>query len=371
MQRLLSDAEKLEGFEAGSLKATNFADVVTAIHAVQENMKITGTTAKEAGSTISGAMASAQSAWQNLLTEMGKPDGDINARLTEFIDSVGVVFQNALPVIERILSAMGEAIGNFAMQAGEYFMEHRTEIYDKVGEFIRAALEAIVTAIPYIVEGIAYLVASLIEYIITHIPDMLQAAGELMIAFAQAIADALTPSMTAAEELVNGILDAIGGFFTDMFNAGANLIQGFIDGILSMPGRVVDAIGGLVGGAINEANNMLQIGSPSKVFRRIGEYTVMGLEQGINGELPTIADAMGRVNGVLTAQSSTASTSPRMLPGGTEVIGIGSSGRNEAAAARMLTVILELNKTQFGRMVYQLNGEETQRVGVNLAGGFA
>lgn len=345
--------------------------VTTMLQKGVANLGLAQNAMNESTSTLSGSIAMAQSAWQNLLTEMGKPDGNIDAAVNNVVTSIEAVLANAMPVIERILSAMGEAIGNFAMQAGEYFMEHRTEIYDKVGEFIRGALEAIVTAIPYIVEGIAYLIASLLEYVVTHIPDMLQAAGELMIAFAQAIADALTPSMTAAEELVNGILDAIGGFFKDMFDAGANLIQGFIDGILSMPGRVADAIGNAVGGAIDQGKRMLGIASPSKVFREIGNYTMLGLEAGINDEIPAVSRAMTRVNGVLTAQSSTSSTSPRMLPGGTKVIGGSGSGRNEATAAQMLTVILELNKTQFGRMVYQLNGEETQRVGVNLAGGFA
>lgn len=277
--------------------------VTTMLQKGVANLGLAQNAMNESTSTLSGSIAMAQSAWQNLLTEMGKPDGNIDAAVNNVVTSIEAVLANAMPVIERILSAMGEAIGNFAMQAGEYFMEHRTEIYDKVGEFIRAAFEAIVTAIPYIVEGIAYLIASLIEYVVTHIPDMLQAAGELMIAFAQAIADALTPSMAAAEELVNGILDAIGGFFNDMFNAGANLIQGFIDGILSMPGRVADAIGGAVGGAIDEGKRMLGIASPSKVFAEMGRYTMLGFEQGIDSELPTIADVMGRVNGVLTAQS--------------------------------------------------------------------
>ena len=266
------------------------------------DMGLLGNTAAESTGTLTGSIAMLQSSWQNLLTSFGN-GGDIDANIQAVVDSIGAVMQNAIPVVEQILAGMGKAIGDFAMQAGEYFMEHRTEIYDKVGEFIKAALEAIVTAVPYIVEGIAYLIASLIEYVITHIPDMLQAAGELMLAFAQAIVDALTPSMAAAEELVNGILDAIGGFFTDMFNAGANLIQGFIDGILSMPGQVVDAIGGAVGGAIDQGKQMLGIASPSKVFAEMGRYTMLGFEQGIDGELPTIASAMDRVNGVLTAQS--------------------------------------------------------------------
>jgi phage-related protein len=177
------------------------------------------------------------------------------------------------------------------MQAGEYFMEHRTEIYDKVGQFIMEALKAIVAAVPYIVEGIAYLVGSLVEYIFTHIPDMAAAAGQIMLAFLQSVVDIAGPLMRAMEDALNSMLNAIGDFFNDMFNAGVNLIQGFINGILSAPGAIADAIGSAVGGAINEGKRLLGIASPSRVFAQIGEYSMLGLAQGITSTAGKVSDA--------------------------------------------------------------------------------
>jgi hypothetical protein len=88
-------------------------------------------------------MAMFQASWQNLLTELGKSDGDITASMNAVVESIGAVLGNAIPVIEQILDSAGQAIGDFAMRAGEYFMEHREEIFDKAGEFIKKVLEAI------------------------------------------------------------------------------------------------------------------------------------------------------------------------------------------------------------------------------------
>ncbi|HAM16059.1 MAG TPA: hypothetical protein DCP91_09435 [Eggerthellaceae bacterium] len=167
--------------------------------------------------------------------------------------------------------------------------------------------------------------------------------------------------MEAAEQLVNSVLDTIGGFFNDMFNAGANLIQGLIDGILSGLKPLGDALGN-VGQFIVDHKGPPEY--DKVMLTPAGADIVGGLIKGMDGELPQLKSAVGRINGVLTAQ---ASSTVRTLPGGMQVLG----GGGNVKAAQMLTVILELDKTPFARAVYQLNDEETQRVGVKLAGGFA
>lgn len=303
MKRLLEDASKLAGVE---FNIESYSDVIDAIHVIQENMGITGTTAEEAAHTVSGSIAMLQSSWTNLLADLGNPNGDIEARIQDVVDSIGAVMENVIPLIERILSGMGQAIGNFAARAGEYFMEHRTEVYDKVGEFIKAALEAIVTAIPYIIEGIAYLVASLIEYVVTHIPEMLEAAGQLMLAFLQAIADAWGPAMTAINEIGQGILDAIGGFFQSMFDAGANIIGSLIDGILSGFKPLGDALASVGDFIVSHK------GPPEydKIMLRDNAKLIMGgLTDTIIAEIPSLDRAMQMVNGAISVDANLAPAS--------------------------------------------------------------
>jgi phage-related protein len=242
-----------------------------------------------------------QSSWQNLLTEFGKENGDIETRIQEVVDSIGAVMSNALPVVERILAGMGKAIGDFAARAGEYFMEHRTEIYDKVGQFILEALKAIVSAVPYIVEGIAYLIGSLIEYVVTHIPQMLEAAGQLMLAFLQAVANAAGPAMTAMNEVGQSILDAIGNFLGSMFDAGANIIQSLINGILSGIGALGDALSGIGDFIVSHK------GPPSYdrvMLKQSGQLIMGGLINGIQGEIPTLKSAIDDVNAAIGVNAS-------------------------------------------------------------------
>ena len=318
MKRLLEDASKLAGVE---FNIESYSDVIDAIHMIQENMGITGTTAEEAAHTVSGSIAMLQSSWTNLLADLGNPNGDIEARIQDVVDSIGAVMENVIPLVERILSGMGQAIGNFAARAGEYFMEHRTEVYDKVGEFIKAALEAIVTAVPYIIEGIAYLVASLIEYVVTHIPDMLNAAGQLMLAFLQAIADAWGPAMTAINDIGQGILDAIGGFFQSMFDAGANIIGSLIDGILSGFKPLGDALASVGDFIVSHK------GPPSydKVMLRDNAKLIMGgLTETIIAEIPSLDRAMQMVNGAISvdADISPASTNQATTTPGAPIVNV-------------------------------------------------
>lgn len=103
MQRLLKDAEKLSGqkYSIGS-----FSDVISAIHVVQDELGITGTTAKEAATTIEGSVASMKSAWSNWLAELGKTDGDVEGTTKALTASVGTALGNILPRVQQVISSL-------------------------------------------------------------------------------------------------------------------------------------------------------------------------------------------------------------------------------------------------------------------------
>ncbi|MCQ2399750.1 MAG: PblA, partial [Clostridia bacterium] len=100
MQRLLTDATKLSGVE---YDLNSYADVVDAIHVVQTELGITGTTAKEASTTIQGSIASMQGAWANLLTGLADENADIDGLIDNLITSVTTVIGNVLPRIKVII----------------------------------------------------------------------------------------------------------------------------------------------------------------------------------------------------------------------------------------------------------------------------
>lgn len=109
MERLLADAEKLTGVH---YDISNLGDVYSAIHAVQEEMGITGTSAKEAATTIQGSVAMMKAAWKNWLTGLMDNDADINQLTQDLIDSVTQVIDNIAPRIGEFFDSLVESIHN-------------------------------------------------------------------------------------------------------------------------------------------------------------------------------------------------------------------------------------------------------------------
>lgn len=110
MERLLKDAQALTGVK---YDITNLADVYTAIHVIQENLGIAGTTALEAEKTISGSAATMKAAWQNVLTAISG-GGDLDSAINNLVDSISIYFENIVPVVERALSGIGRLIEKVA-----------------------------------------------------------------------------------------------------------------------------------------------------------------------------------------------------------------------------------------------------------------
>ncbi|MBQ5478492.1 MAG: hypothetical protein IIT64_11895, partial [Bacteroidaceae bacterium] len=103
MERLLTDATKISGVK---YDISNLNDVFEAIHVIQGELGITGTTAKEASETISGSLGMMKSAWSNLVSGLGDTSADFDSLLKNFIDSVGTLGKNLLPVVKTALKGV-------------------------------------------------------------------------------------------------------------------------------------------------------------------------------------------------------------------------------------------------------------------------
>lgn len=134
MQRLISDANewgKANG-EASDLSIDSFADVVQAVQQIQEKQQIAGTTAREAATTIEGSMSSAKAAWQNLLAELGKSDGNVRQAVQQLFDAGVQVLKNALPRVGQIVSGALSAVGlDGAAQLASNVTSHFDAIYNR------------------------------------------------------------------------------------------------------------------------------------------------------------------------------------------------------------------------------------------------
>lgn len=173
MQRLLKDAEKLSGQK---YKLGNFKDMAEAIHVVQTEMGITGTTAKEASTTIEGSVNSAKAAWTNLVSGMSQDNADMDKLINEFIESVGVAAGNILPRIETALGG--------------------------VGSLIEKLLPVIVDAIPDVIENL--------------LPKLLASGTNIVLTLVQGIAAAVPSLLNVLNQSFTTVLEKIPEFFNDV-----------------------------------------------------------------------------------------------------------------------------------------------------------
>ena len=250
MYRLLSDAKELdETFDAefslsakGTLEA-EFADIVEAIHIVQTNMGITGTTAKEAGSTISGSLAMTKSAWENLLVGIADPNQDMSALTENLISSATTAANNLLPRIGEIMGGIGEAVVDLAPQIGEAF----SSITPMIGDALSGALS---------LAGIEISGEDITGALETAFSGLSDAVGFVQDIFSS-IQGIVTDNMGGIVEafsgiggLVSGVFDAIVGVaskidFSHIFGGLLDIINsviGALSGIGSTIGRVIGNI---------------------------------------------------------------------------------------------------------------------------------
>lgn len=134
MERLIADANKVRAAhgEMADLSVDKFSDVVTAIHTVQTEMGITGTTSKEAATTIEGSIGSMKAAWQDWMTALGRSDVDMGAMTEQLVASIGDVIKNAGPRIKQIVTSLVKSIPGMLSSLSELLPEPFRKAFDGI-----------------------------------------------------------------------------------------------------------------------------------------------------------------------------------------------------------------------------------------------
>ena len=218
--------------------------------------------------------------------------GLVVSGITSFVSSIAAQLPVILP---QLAQAAMTAINGLVTQL-------LTNLPTYVGQMVQAAIQlfqGIVQAIPQVIPMVVAGITELVHNVLTNLPSflgqMIDAAVTLFNGIVTAIPQVVPAVLDGIAQLLQNIWNEITSF--DLIGAGADLIQGLIDGIASMGGAVLDAIGGVVGGAIDWAKSLLGIGSPSKLFRQFGDWTMQGLALGIEDGA---GDALGAMSGVMT-----------------------------------------------------------------------
>lgn len=447
LERLLSDAEKFSAAQGKvrDFSVDSYSDIVEAIHIVQDEMGITGTTAEEAATTIEGSVNMAKAAWDNWLAGLGNEDVDMGGLTDQLVQSVVIAGENIIPRVGQIMTTIGQTVADYAPGVGLYLRDALINVLpeavqgpmrdafagvdkvigklesvfndnlkpaadaadsvfsaissgvktfgDSVNDLVLPAIDQlspafedffgaiqeaqpllefianiigvglaaaisvaiklfaaitevaafVITGFEQLYEDISGFVTGVVQFFTVDLPNaidrLVQWFAELpgkiaeflssVIADVAAwVADMASNAVSAGSRFISGIADfvsalpdKIASWLSDVISAvvdwvsqfarnaasaasqfasnlidglasipdkvtsiGSDIIQGMVNGVTDAAGCLIDSVKGAVDDAINAAKNLLGIHSPSRVFRKIGQYTMQGAALGVDDD---------------------------------------------------------------------------------------
>lgn len=447
LQRLLADAEKFSAAQGKvrDFSVDSYSDIVEAIHIVQDEMGITGTTAEEAATTIEGSVNMAKAAWDNWLAGLGNEDADMEGLTDQLVQSVVIAGKNIIPRVGQIMTTLGQTVADYAPGVGLYLRNALINVLpeavqgpmrdafagvdkvvgklesvfndnlkpaadaadsvfsaissgvktfgDSVNDLVLPAIDqlspafndffgaiqtaqpllefianiigvglaaaisvaiklfaAITEVVAFVITGFAQLyddisgfVTGVVQFFTVDLPNAINmlvqwfaqlpgniagflstvianvaawvanmasnavSAGSRFISGIAGFMSALPGNIaswlsgvistvvgwvsqfasnatSAASKFANNLINGLASIPGQVTSIGSNIIQGMVNGVTSAAGRLIDSVKGAVDDAINAAKNLLGIHSPSRVFRKIGQYTMQGAALGVDDD---------------------------------------------------------------------------------------
>lgn len=280
MERLLSDAQKLSGVE---YDISSYADIVDAIHVVQTEMGITGTTAKEAATTIQGSVSAMKSAWKNLIVGIADDNQDFDKLVSNFVDSAVTAGNNLIPRIETSIKGVAKLVSSASQN------------------IIPLAVDTIVNALPDVVSAGASLIGSLANGIVRNLPALADAALEIVFQFSDSIIDGIPNLISTIVEVVEKITGKLFSVdtLTKISDTGLKFVTALSEGLISAIPELLRQAPILIGNYVSA----LIVQLPKIIAT--GTEIIFALVNGILDSIPNLVAAiptitMAIVNGILT-----------------------------------------------------------------------
>lgn len=510
LERLLSDAEKFSAAQGKvrDFSVDSYSDIVEAIHIVQDEMGITGTTAEEAATTIEGSVNMAKAAWDNWLAGLGNEDADMEGLTDQLVQSVVIAGENIIPRVGQIMTTLGQTVADYAPGVGLYLRNALINVLpeavqgpmrdafagvdkvvgklesvfndnlkpaadaadsvfsaissgvktfgDAVNDLVLPAIDqlspafndffgaiqtaqpllefianiigvglaaaistaiklfaAITEVVAFVITGFAQLyedisgfVTGVVNFFTVDLPNAINAlvqwfaqlpgniAGFLSTVIANVVAwvanmasnavsagsrfisgiagflsalpgniaswlsgvistvvgwvsQFVSNATSAASQFASNLIDGLASIPDKVTSIGSNIIQGMVNGVTSAAGRLIDSVKGAVDDAINAAKNLLGIHSPSRVFRKIGQYTMQGAALGVDDDADMLLKSTDNaMRGMISAAQDIAMPGVNSTAGGESAV-ISWLAENLPSIIAKFTPVM--GESEFGR----------------------
>jgi phage-related protein len=278
MQQLLDKAKELSGVE---YDISSYSDIVEAIHVVQTEMGITGTTAEEASSTLQGSLSSMQAAWENLATGLADPDADIGALIGQMVDSAQTFLDNLLPIAQQALTSIISAIGEAAPVLAD------------------TVIPMIVDLIPDLISAGMQLAGAVGQGLVDAAPDLAFAAFDIIEMLLNSMLDA---TQTEGPGAITEILDWIIGIFDENYvglvDTGLQIINNLLNGMTEALPVLLSYIPDIIGqlSRIIISNAPMLIKSAAELIVQLA----LGIAQALPDLIPAAVDCILTIVEALT-----------------------------------------------------------------------
>lgn len=283
MQRLLADAEKLSGVK---YDLSSYADIVEAIHVIQTEMGITGTTAKEASTTIQGSVASMKAAWANLMVGMADDTQNFDMLLSNFIESIGTVADNLLPRIGVVIEGMGKLVAGLAPEIASALPTLTNELLPNLVELGVQSISALVQGIQEngdsLAAGALSIVGTLAEGIAELLPMVADTAASLVVSLADGLTESLPDIIPIAIETISTLVENLTENANTIIDAGIQIILALGEGLIAALPQLIETVPQIV---INIAN-VINDNAPKLVDTAL--YLITRLAVGLVQAIPTL-----------------------------------------------------------------------------------
>lgn len=308
MQRLLEDAQKLTGIK---YDITNLNDVYQAIHVIQEEMGVAGTTANEASTTIQGSVVSMKSAWQNMLTGIATGSGEtIGDLVNNLTDSVITAGQNILPRVQEIVNGIVAALPQIVQKINE----NLPSILQTGTQILQSLINGITTTLPSLMPMVTELITTLLNFVLENLPTIIDLGVQLLLSLVQGISQSLPQLIPTVLEAIMTIVDNLLNNIDQLIDAGIQLLMGLADGLINALPQLVDKIPTIIDKLITAITNNMpkMMKSGITLIIKLAEGLIKAIP-GLVANIPKIITSL--VNGFKNYFSNIAEIGSELVSG--------------------------------------------------------
>lgn len=286
MQRLLVDAGKLSGME---YSIGNFSDIIEAIHVVQTELGITGTTALEASTTIEGSFNSMKSAWTNVLTGMSDDTADFDTLVGNLVDSIGTFGDNILPRVKIAIVGITKLFNGLVQELPSLINSLLPELLNSGIDVIKNLISGVQAGLPLLINTTIDIVMSLVNGIIEILPMLLEVGLQAIITLGQGIAQNLPTLIPTLVNLIISMCDMIIENLPMIIDVAIDIILALVQGIINALPMLIENVPRIINSFADGIYNSLP-----KILAAAVQIIVM-LVKGLIDSIPLIIENLPQI----------------------------------------------------------------------------